>query len=424
MFVDKVTVKVQAGNGGNGIVSFRHEKYVDKGGPDGGDGGTGGDIVFQASTNQDTLATFRYKKLLKAENGQNGDKRRKHGKSGNDLIVPVPVGTIITSEGGEILADLVADGETAIVAMGGKGGFGNAHFTSSTRQAPRIAEKGEQGENFEATLELKIIADIGLVGFPNAGKSTLLAHVSNARPEIADYPFTTLKPNLGVVDLNENTSILMADIPGLIKGASEGKGLGDDFLRHIERTTVLVHVIDIYQEDIADAYRIITDEISHFSATLAAKPQVVALNKSEGLDDEMIASQVKALKKVLPKNVDCYAISAKSGKGIKELLHRAFALIQKERAKIQQQQAEELPVIRFIESEDRWHLTYQDDKVVVSGGKIERFARRTDFTNPAGVQRLRDILGKMGVLKDIERKKVEPGTEIQIGDPKIGRLEY
>lgn len=218
--------------------------------------------------------------------------------------------------------------------------------------------------------------------------------------------------------------MLVADIPGLIEGASEGKGLGDDFLRHIERTTVLVHVIDIYQEDIADAYRVITQELKHFSATLASKPQVIALNKAEGLDAELIAAQMTALKKIVPKKTDCYAISAKTGMGIKELLNRAFILIQKEREKLLKKQAEELPVIRFVEPEDRWRITYQPDRVIITGGKIERFARRTDFTNPAGVQRLRDILSKIGIIKDIERNKTEPGTIIQIGEPKVGQLEY
>jgi len=424
MFVDKVTVKVQAGNGGNGIVSFRHEKFVEKGGPDGGDGGNGGDVVFKASNNQDTLATFRYKKLLKAENGENGSKRRKHGKSGEDTIIEVPSGTLVTNVDGEILADLVNNGESAVVAMGGKGGFGNAHFTSSTRQAPRIAEKGEQGDRLEIILELKLIADIGLIGLPNAGKSTLLAQCSNARPEIADYPFTTLKPNLGVVDLNENTSLLIADIPGLIEGASQGKGLGDEFLRHIERTSILIHVIDIYNEDIAKVYQVITNELARFSDTLAVKPQIIALNKAEGLDEELKQHQLNQLKKVLPKTVKPLFISAVSGLGVKELLKTAFNLVQSERQKLLQEHEEELPIIRFVEPDTNWYVTKHEDEVVVTGGKIERFARRTDFSNPAGVQRLRDIMRKMGVIKEIEKKQIEPGTIIQIGEPKIGELEY
>lgn len=243
MFVDTAKIFVQAGRGGNGAVSFRRELYIEKGGPDGGDGGKGGNVVFRATKDLNTLLNFRYKPEIKAKNGENGSKRNKTGKSGEDLIVKVPVGTLVKRDG-EILADLKFDGEEAIVARGGDGGFGNAHFKSSVRQTPRVAELGEAGETFEADLELKLLADVGLVGFPNAGKSTFLSVVSNARPEIANYAFTTLTPNLGVAEI-DGFNLLIADIPGLIEGASEGKGLGDAFLRHVERTSVLLHLIDI-----------------------------------------------------------------------------------------------------------------------------------------------------------------------------------
>ncbi|HET7630365.1 MAG TPA: GTPase ObgE, partial [Candidatus Saccharimonadales bacterium] len=295
MFVDKVQVIIKAGDGGNGIVSFRHEKFIDKGGPDGGDGGSGGDVIFVASRNQNTLAAFRYQKLIKAEPGQTGGKRRKRGKSGKDLEVKVPVGTVVTDARGETLADLTADGQQAVVAIGGKGGFGNAHFVSSTRQAPRVAEKGEKGEEINAVLELKMIADVGLVGLPNAGKSTLLATISNARPEIANYPFTTLIPNLGVVDIDKQTSVLFADIPGLIEGASQGKGLGDEFLRHVERTAVLVHLIDAYQEDIVKAYKTIQAELKAYKVDLSKRPQIVVLTKVEGLDDADLKAKLQQL---------------------------------------------------------------------------------------------------------------------------------
>ena len=236
MFVDIARVFIRAGKGGNGAVSFRHEKYVDKGGPDGGDGGRGGDVVFLATKDLNTLLNFRYKPELKAENGEDGSKRKKRGKSGSPLVVKVPMGTLVKHDG-MVVADLTADQQQAVIARGGDGGFGNAHFTSSTRQAPKMAELGEAGEEFEAELELKLLADVGLVGFPNAGKSTFLSVVSNARPEIANYEFTTLTPNLGVADVDDG-SVLIADIPGLIEGASEGKGLGDQFLRHVERTHV------------------------------------------------------------------------------------------------------------------------------------------------------------------------------------------
>ncbi|HQU09741.1 MAG TPA: GTPase ObgE, partial [Opitutales bacterium] len=235
MFVDKAIVSVKAGDGGDGHLSFRREKFVERGGPDGGDGGDGGDVVFVASANKNTLADFRYKKELKAQDGAPGGKSRRHGKSGADLVVQVPEGTIVLSDKEEVLADLADDGASAVIAHGGLGGFGNAHFVSSTRQAPKVAEKGEPGEELNVRLELKMIADVGLVGLPNAGKSTLLSVVSQARPEIADYPFTTLTPNLGVVDIDKTKSLLFADIPGLIEGAAKGKGLGDEFLRHVER---------------------------------------------------------------------------------------------------------------------------------------------------------------------------------------------
>ena len=282
MFVDKVKVSVQAGNGGNGIVSFRHEIYVDKGGPDGGDGGDGGDVIVEASNNQNTLAAYRYKKLIKAKDGQSGSKARKHGRSAEDLIVPVPVGTMILDQEGSMVADLTVDKQTFVLAKGGKGGFGNAHFTSSTRQAPRIAEKGERGIKGEFIFELKVLADVGLIGLPNAGKSSLLASISNARPEIADYPFTTLIPHLGVVDV-AGQSILFADIPGLIEGASLGKGLGDEFLRHVSRCSVLVHLIDVNSNDIAKDYKSIRQELADYSKEIAKKPEVVALTKIETL---------------------------------------------------------------------------------------------------------------------------------------------
>ena len=254
MFVDTAKVIVMAGKGGDGAVSFRHEIYVDKGGPDGGDAGRGGDVVFVATDNLNTLIDFKYKPELKAKNGENGAKRNKRGKSGADLVVKVPVGTLI-KRNDEIVADLSFNGQREIIAIGGDGGFGNAHFKSSTRQTPRLAENGEAGETYEAELELKLLADVGLLGLPNAGKSTFLSVVSNATPEIADYAFTTITPNLGVADV-DGTGLLIADIPGLIEGASEGKGLGDAFLKHVERTAVLLHLVDAYSNDIAKDYKV------------------------------------------------------------------------------------------------------------------------------------------------------------------------
>lgn len=417
MFVDKVRVIAQAGDGGDGIVSFRHEKFIAKGGPDGGDGGDGGDVVVEASRNQNTLAAFRYQKQLAAEPGKPGSKRRMHGKSGKDLIVPVPVGTAVTTLEGEVIADLTEDGQRAVIAQGGKGGFGNAHFTSSRRQVPRVAEKGEKGEQLELILELKMIADVGLVGLPNAGKSTLLASISNARPEIANYPFTTIRPNLGIVTVGDDDALLMADIPGLIEGASKGKGLGDEFLRHIERTKVLIHLIDIYQEDIAAAYATIQEELKSYKVDLTKRPQIVVLNKVDGLDDEIIEDKKAELREIIPPGALLFAISAQSKRGIDEVLYAARRLIDEAAvADAAAAEQDEFPVLRLSEEdESSWEVAKDDDGYVVRGKKIERFAARTDFDSYHGVQRLRDIMRKMGIERELVRQGIEPNDRITIG---------
>ncbi len=423
MFVDKATVSVKAGDGGNGKLSFRHEKFIDKGGPDGGDGGKGGDVVLVGSRNQNTLANFRFQKEITAPAGNPGDKRRKHGRNGEDLLVMVPVGTVATDEAGHMLADLDEDGKRVIIAHGGKGGFGNAHFVSSTRQAPRVAEKGEDGEQFTMQLELKMIADVGLVGLPNAGKSTLLSVISNARPEIANYPFTTLTPNLGVVDLDKQNGLLFADIPGLIEGAAEGKGLGDEFLRHVERTAVLVHLIDAYQEDVADAYKTIQDELRAYKVDLSARPQVVALTKIEGLDADIIKDQMSELKKVAPKDSLLTAISAHTKQGVPELLRNVRKLVDLERARERAAEAivsaPAVPVLTLDDQDGSWQVTKEEDAYVVRGAKIERFAGRTDFNSPAGVERLRDIMQKQGIMHELVRQGINPGDSIRIGRGEI-----
>lgn len=423
MFVDQVKVFVKAGDGGDGAVSFRHEKFVDKGGPDGGDGGDGGDVIFEASRNENTLASFRFQKRLEAQPGKPGFKTRKHGKSGADLIVKVPVGTVVSDSEGNVLADLAKDGLQTVIAAGGKGGFGNAHFVSSTRQAPRVAEKGEDGQELELSLELKMIADVGLIGLPNAGKSTLLSVISNARPEIADYPFTTLTPNLGVVDVDKSTALLFADIPGLIEGASEGKGLGDEFLRHVERSGVLVHLIDAYQEDIATAYKTIQDELKAYKVDMSKRPQIVALSKVDGLDQEMIDARTGELKAVVPKNTPIFAISAKDKAGMKELLKAIKSTVTKARAKAAKAGKTEeakLPVLT-LKTDEAWHVSKSDQGFIVTGQKIERFARRTDFENYQGVRRLRDIMKKMGIMHGLQRVGIQPGDKIII---RGNTLEY
>lgn len=425
MFVDRVTATFRAGDGGNGITSFRHEKFRHRGGPDGGDGGHGGDIILTASRNQNTLAAFRYKKLLKAQSGQPGRKSKMHGKSGRALEVAVPVGTVVISAEGQTLFDLTEDGQKEVIARGGKGGFGNAHFVSSTRQAPRVAEAGDKGQAITVTLELKMIADVGIVGLPNAGKSTLLSVISGAKPEIADYPFTTLRPNLGVVDLDKKTSLLFADIPGLIEGASLGKGLGDEFLRHVERTSVLVHLIDVYSQDLKRSYQTVISELKSYRIDLSKKPQIVVLTKTEGFDKHELDKKVNLLKKTTKRGTLVMAISSSSGEGLPQMLRAVKKKVEmsaKPKSKLPGKYI--LPVIRLKESEDSWQIDLSRDMYVVTGKKIERFARRTNFDDYHGLQRLKDIMRKMGIMRELERRGIEPQQKIRIGEPPIGEIEY
>ena len=417
MFVDTAKVFIQAGTGGNGAVSFRREIYIDKGGPDGGDGGRGGNVVFVATENLNTLIDFRYKPELKAKPGGGGAKRDRHGRNGEDLYVKVPMGTVVKRDG-EIIADLIEDGQEAIVAKGGDGGFGNAHFKSSTRQTPKMAELGEPGDTFEAELELKLLADVGLVGFPNAGKSTFLSVVTNAKPEIADYAFTTLTPNLGVADIDDG-SILIADIPGLIEGASTGKGLGDAFLRHVERTAVLLHLIDVYSDDVAKSYQTIRLELASYSPVLLERPEIIALTKCEGLDEDIIEMQMDELRKAAPDR-QIFAISAAAHQGTTEVLRA----LRRETDAVRQREAEyndeanddDDMVIRMTDAEtaDAWSVEVLNDRFVVHGAKIEKFARRTNFEQFEAVNRLRDIMKKMGILHELRRAGAEAESLIEI----------
>ncbi|MDO4220328.1 MAG: GTPase ObgE [Candidatus Saccharibacteria bacterium] len=360
MFVDTAKVYIKAGKGGNGAISFRREIYIPKGGPDGGDGGKGGDVVFVASKDCDTLIDFRFQPKLIAEDGKPGTGQKSSGKSGKDLIVEVPIGTVV-KRGDEIVADLTHDEERAIVAHGGDGGYGNWHFRSSTRQTPRIAELGNPGEAFDAELELKLLADVGLVGFPNAGKSTFLSVVSNATPEIADYPFTTITPNLGVAKVDDR-SVLIADIPGLIEGASEGKGLGDRFLRHVERTKVLLHLIDVYNDDAGKAYADIRKELANYSDELAARPELVVLTKIEGVDEDIIKMQMAAILKENP-DAKVMAMSAAAHQGTQEVLRELRLMIEATQAEMpteaEEAPAEELPVITLDQKEQKHRAHHQ-----------------------------------------------------------------
>jgi GTP-binding protein len=427
MFVDKAKIQIRAGRGGDGCVSFRHEKYIDKGGPDGGDGGKGGDVVLVGSNRTNTLATFRYQKEIIAKNGTAGFKRKKHGKSAPDLEIAVPVGTAVYDQENNLLGDITQENQKVVVAHGGRGGFGNAHFTSSRRQTPRVAEKGAPGDELLVNLELKIIAEVGIVGLPNAGKSTFLSRVTSAKPEIADYPFTTIKPNLGVAKVSDDRSLLIADIPGLIEGASRGKGLGDEFLRHVERTKVLLHMVDAYSENIEKTYKVIRNELEKYKIDLSKRPEIIVLTKIEGLDEDIVSDQIKKLKKVATKDSEIVSISSQSGQNLKELLFETAKLVDRENAKLEEIEVPEegLTVISLGSSEKAWEVNKTDDGFVVTGPKIERFASQTNFDNYAGNDRLRDIMRKIGIMHELERKGIEEGDQIYFGEKaQFGPFEY
>ena len=456
MFVDTAKVSLKAGDGGNGAVSFRREIYIPKGGPDGGDGGRGGNIIFKADKDTNTLIDFRFTPILTAENGKNGAGQRAAGRSGKDLIVEVPIGTVVykigakgSFEGGSepgkarssaetpvatgvsdtpreriLLADLTQDGQEAIIAKGGDGGFGNAHFKSSTRQAPVIAEVGEPGEEFEAELELKTMADVGLVGLPNAGKSTFLSVVSNAKPEIADYPFTTITPNLGVATI-DGRDLLIADIPGLIEGAAEGKGLGHAFLRHVDRTAVLLHLVDVYDNDAGEAYETIRKELEKYS-DLKDRPEIVALTKCEGIDQEIIEMQMASILARNP-SAQIFMISSSAHQGLKELLRELKNKVDnKNEETVMEEEIETLPTISLNKDllKDTWKVEKTDDgKFIVIGEKIEKFARRTDLNNYASVNRLRDIMKKLGIRGELTTMGAEPDSIISIAGKEFTFVE-
>jgi GTP-binding protein len=412
MFADTATIEIKAGKGGDGRLSFRHEKYRAMGGPDGGNGGRGGDVIFRVDHNSSTLATYRNARHIVAEDGQAGGENRRNGKAGDDVVVPVPQGTQVWN-GVVLLADLAGIDDELILAHGGRGGFGNAHFQSSTRQAPRISEQGEPGEAFSFRLELKLVADVGLIGLPNAGKSTLLSVISNARPEIADYAFTTLVPNLGVVD-HRAGSFLAADIPGLIEGASEGKGLGDEFLRHVERTAVLIHLVDAASDDVATDWKVIQKELAGYKIDLTDRPQLVALSKIDTVPQEWLVDATAKLAAVTGQPV--YQISAQAHLGLDPLLDAAAVMVTAARA-AQAIVDAELPEITIDDLPDTWSVTTESEGVYrVTGSNIEGFARRTNFDQDQSVERLRDIFKKQGIARELRRHGIRDGDIVRIGD--------
>ncbi len=416
MFIDQVDIKVKSGAGGNGVIHFRREKFEPRGGPDGGDGGRGGDVIIEVSQILNTLSSFRHQSNYQAENGNNGAKSNMTGRSGQDLVINVPPGTLIfDKKSGELLGDLTQPDQRLIVAVGGRGGRGNARFANSRDQAPRHAEKGEPAQSRELRLELKLIADIGIVGVPNAGKSTLLSIYTNAKPKIAPYPFTTIEPNLGVADLDSETSLVIADIPGLIEGAHEGVGLGFDFLRHIQRTRVLIHLLDGANPDPIIDFAQINTELALFDENLINKPQVVALNKIDlpEVRDRWpeIQKMLKKRGKVAPENL--FAISAITGEGIQELLWRAYQRLA-ETPPLEQIQS--VPVYR-LETDPNHFLIRQDaDGWHVKGVAIERAAQMTYWEEDASIRRFQRILQTLGIDEALRKAGVEEGDTVFIGD--------
>jgi GTP-binding protein len=411
-FIDEATVTVAGGAGGNGIVAWRREKYVDKGGPAGGDGGHGGNVVLEATHGLSTLVEFRFKRHFAATPGQAGSNSRKSGKSADDLVVPVPIGTLayrIEEDGRELLvADLSDDGQRVIVAKGGRGGLGNQHFATASRQAPRFAEKGEPAESCTLRLELKLLADCGVVGLPNAGKSTLLSVASAARPKIADYPFTTLEPQLGVVRLGPEESFVMVDVPGLIEGAHSGLGLGDRFLRHIERTRVLIHLIDGTQPpaEILAAKATIDNELALWNDTLRERPTLVAISK---LDVPEAREHFEGLRETLP---GVRGISAATGEGVRELLFAAFATIAT--TPMPEVAVGEAPRIVLTPREAFEIVVADDGAYEVYGERVERLAAMTDFDSDEGLGRFEQVLGKMGVDKKLRELGAKDGDTVRI----------
>ncbi len=414
MFVDTAKIRIKAGNGGNGVVTFHREKYVNAGGPDGGDGGKGGNVVFVGDTNINSLIDFKYKKRYIAENGKNGSGGNCTGKSAPDLIIKVPVGTLIReAETGRILAD-ISDKEPHIVAKGGKGGWGNSHFASATRQIPKFAKPGFPGEEFEVTLELKLLADVGLVGFPNVGKSTLISVVSAAKPEIANYPFTTLTPVLGVVKMDAGSSFVMADIPGLIEGASEGIGLGHDFLRHVERCRLILHVVDISAmdgRDPIDDYKQINYELDKFNPELAKRPQIVALNKADASIDEMIDEFNEFAEE---NGFKTYLISAATGEGVKELINAVAA----ELAKLPPitRYEVEAPVKEEISSKQEFSIHIEDGIYVVEAPWLMHALGYVDLDDYESLQYFQRVLRLSGIIDKLEEMGINEGDTVSILD--------
>lgn len=422
VFVDKAKIFIQSGKGGDGHISFRREKYVPNGGPDGGDGGKGGDIIFKVDEGINTLSDFHYGGKYKAENGENGNKRRMHGKNGADLIIKVPEGTVIKEfSSGKVIADMSGDNKEAVILRGGKGGNGNMHYATSTMQAPKYAQPGQPSLELEVLLELKVIADVGLVGFPNVGKSTFLSKVSNAKPKIANYHFTTLTPMLGVVDLDDAKGFVIADIPGLIEGASDGAGLGHEFLRHIERTRMMIHVVDaasVEGRDPIEDIEAINNELKNYNADISKKIQVIAANKTDMLPDGENAEIIKKLReKYEPLGVKVFPTSTLTGKGVRELLYyvsRVLSELPQERITFEQ---EYFPEEELKRNADEAFSVYYDEEAaeyVIEGPRIEKMLGYTNLDSEKGFAFFQKFLADNGILDELEKLHIHEGDSVRM----------
>ena len=418
MFADRAKIMIRSGKGGNGHVSFRRELYVANGGPDGGDGGKGGDLIFEVDEGLNTLYDYRHKRKFAAGDGEEGGKRRCHGKDGNDVVLTVPEGTVIKEANtGKVVADMSGENRRQIILKGGKGGLGNQHFATATMQVPKYAQPGQPAMEMEVTLELKVIADVGLIGFPNVGKSTLLSRVTNADPKIANYHFTTLNPNLGVVDLPNGKGFVMADIPGLIEGASEGVGLGHEFLRHIERTKMMIHVVDAAgiegRDPIEDIYKI-NAELEAYNPEIAKRPQVIAANKTDLIysEDEDPVELLKA--EFEPKGIKVFPISGVSGKGIQELLYYVSEELQKIGTETVIFEQEFFPEDELIYEELPYTVEKVDDMYVVEGPKIEKMLGYTNLDSEKGFAFFQRFLKDTGILEKLEAAGIEEGDTVKM----------
>ena len=416
MFIDYVKITAKSGNGGNGAITFRREKYVAAGGPDGGDGGRGGSVYFTVDPDMNTLLDFRFKRKFHAEDGKNGEGSHRFGKSGEDLYIKVPAGTIVKdAETGKVVVDLSEKGQTELILPGGRGGKGNAHFATSTRQAPRFARDGEKGIEKEFILELKLLADVGLLGFPNVGKSTFISKVTSAKPKIADYHFTTLVPNLGVVKGEYGDSFVIADIPGIIEGASEGTGLGLQFLRHIERTRLLLHFLDVSGSEgrnPVEDFNIINEELKKYSEKLSTRKQVIVANKIDVMQDDSLYQEVEKMAK--EKGIEIFKISAATGEGVKELIAEISKLIKELPKEETIEASDERVVYTLKDDKEEFEVEVIDGEYIVSGPAVERLMGRVNIQDNESMHYFQKQLSSLGIEAKLKQKGIKEGDSVKI----------